>query len=86
MKTTNYLENLPTGISLVVLSAGFSLLGILSFLNRHHDTESACPCLSSSFCVAGSVLSLVTGGAFLFAAWLYWNRCSRIRVAQVPLV
>jgi hypothetical protein len=83
MKTTKYLQNLSTGISLVILSVGFSLLGILTFLNRHHDTESASRYLNNSFCVAGSVVSLVTGAAFLFAASLYWSRYSQIRVAEV---
>ena len=77
----NYMQNLSTGISLVILSAGFSLLGILSFLNRHHDAEAASRCLNNGFCVAGSIVSLVTGAAFLFAACIYWSRYSRIRVA-----
>jgi hypothetical protein len=84
MKTTKYLQNLSTGISLVILSVGFSLLGILTFLNRHHDTESASRYLNNSFCVAGSVVSLVTGAAFLFAASLYWSRYPRIPVAEAP--
>ena len=77
----NYMQNLLTGISLVILSAGFSLLGILSFLNRHHDAEAVSRCLNNGFCVAGSIVSLVTGATFLFAACIYWSRYSRIRVA-----
>jgi hypothetical protein len=82
MKTLNYLQNLSTGISLVVLSVGFPLLGILSFVNRHHEAEAASRYLNNSFCVAGTVVSLLTGATFLFAACLY----SRIRVAYVLLV
>jgi hypothetical protein len=81
MKTLNHMQNLAAGISLIVLSLGFSFLGILSFSNRHHDGEAASHCLNNSFCVAGSVVSLATGAAFLFAACLYWSRYSRIRVA-----
>ena len=80
-KAMNYMQNLSTGISLVILSAGFSLLGILSFLNRHHDAETASRCLNNGFCVAGSIVSLATGATFLFAACIYWSRYSRIRVA-----
>lgn len=85
MKTLNHIQNLSAGISLIVLSLGFSLLGMLSFLNRHHDGEAASRCLDNSFCVAGSVVSLVTGAAFLFAACLYWSRDSRIRAAYAPM-
>ena len=84
MKITTYLQNRSTGISLVILSVGFSLLGILSFLNRHHDAEAASRYLNDSFCVAGSVVSLLTGATFLFAACLYWSRCPRIPVAEAP--
>jgi hypothetical protein len=81
VEAMNYMQNLSTGISLVILSAGFSLLGILSFLNRHHDAEAVSLCLNNGFSVAGSIVSLLTGAAFLFAACLYWSRYSGIRVA-----
>jgi len=84
IKTINYMQNLSTGLSLVILSAGFSLLGILSFLNRHHNAEAGSRCLSNGFCVAGSIVSLVTGAAFLIAACIYWSRYPRIPVAEVP--
>jgi hypothetical protein len=76
MKTLNDIKNLSAGISLIVLSLGFSFLGILSFFNRHYDGEAADCCLNNSFCVAGSVASLVTGAAFLLATCLYWSRDS----------
>src|SRR5260370_12436758 len=42
MKTTTYPQNLSTGISLVILSGEFSLLGILSFsLMLRHDGKMA---------------------------------------------
>jgi hypothetical protein len=76
MKTLNDIKILSAGISLIVLSLGFSFLGILSFFNRHYDGEAVSCCLNNSFCVAGSVASLVTGAAFLLAACLYWSRDS----------
>ena len=45
MKTLNDIKNLSAGISLIVLSLGFSFLGILSFFNRHYDGEAAGCCL-----------------------------------------
>jgi len=84
IETINYMQNLSTGISLVILSAGFSLLGILSFLNRHHNAEAGSRCLSNGFCVAGSIVSLATGAAFLIAACIYWSRYPRIPVAEAP--
>jgi len=78
MKVLKQMQHLSTGISLVILSVGFSLLGIVSFLNRHFETEAASRCLDNGVCVAGSVVSLLTGTAFLVAACLYWNRYSRL--------
>jgi hypothetical protein len=77
MTTLTFLQNLSTGISLVILSAGFSLLGILSYLNRP-QANVASHSLDTSCCLVGSSLSLVTGAVFLGAAWLYWNRYTRM--------
>jgi hypothetical protein len=81
MKTLTFLQNLSTGISLVVLSTGFLLLGILSYLNRPHANV-ASHSLDTSCCLVGSGVSLITGAAFLVAAWLYWNRYTRMQAAS----
>ena len=44
-----------TGISLLTLAFGFSLLGILSFLNRLQGELAIASAVENNFCVAGSV-------------------------------
>jgi hypothetical protein len=80
MKTLTFLQNLSTGISLVILSTGFLLIGILSYLNRP-QANVASHSLDTSCCLVGSSVSLITGAAFLVAAWLYWNRYTRMQAA-----
>jgi hypothetical protein len=68
------LKQLSTGISLVILSLGFSLLGALSFFSRAEgnlpivtDLEKNCHWLGSSF-------SIFAGLIFLAAAYAHWRR------------
>ena len=65
----------------MILSAGFLLLGILSYLNRP-QANVASHSLDTSYCLVGSGVSLITGAAFLVAAWLYWNRYARTQAAS----
>jgi len=62
------------GISLIILALGFSLLGILSFLNRLHGELAIAPAVEQNCCVAGSAVSVCAGGVFLAAACIYWKR------------
>ena len=68
------LKHLSTGVSLVILSLGFSLLGALSFFSRAEgnlpilsDLENNCHWLGSGF-------SIFAGLIFLAAAYAYWRR------------
>jgi hypothetical protein len=68
------LKQTSTGISLLTLAFGFSLLGVLSFLNRLQGDLAIASAVEKSFCFAGSALSVLAGMIFLAAACLYWRR------------
>ncbi len=68
------LKRVSAGISLVMLALGFSLLGVLSFLNRWHGELAIASGVEQNCCVAGSAVSVFAGSVFLIAACLYWRR------------
>jgi hypothetical protein len=68
------LKRASAGISLVMLALGFSLLGVLSFLNRLNGELAIAPIVEQNCCVAGSAVSVFAGSVFLLAAFLYWRR------------
>jgi hypothetical protein len=61
------------GISLVILALGFSLLGVLSFLNRLQGELAIASAVEQNCCLAGSAVSVFAGSVFLVAACLYWR-------------
>jgi hypothetical protein len=63
-----------TGISLLTLAFGFSLLGILSFLNRLQGELGFASAVENNFYVAGSAVSVLAGMIFLAAACIYWRQ------------
>jgi hypothetical protein len=48
MKSQRRLQKISAGISLVILSLGFSLLGLLSFVNKPHADLANVPCVASA--------------------------------------
>jgi hypothetical protein len=68
------LKRTSAGVSLVMLALGFSLLGILSFINRLQGELAVASTVEQNFCVAGSAVSVVAGAIFLVAAYIYWRR------------
>jgi hypothetical protein len=68
------LKRASAGISLVMLALGFSLLGVLSFLNRLHGELAIASVVEQNCCVAGSAVSVFAGSVFLIAACVYWRR------------
>jgi hypothetical protein len=63
-----------TSVSLLTLAFGFSLLGILSFLNRLQGGLAIASTVENNFCVAGSALSVLAGMIFLAAVCIYWRQ------------
>ena len=67
-------KNLSARISLAILAVGFSLLGILSFINRPEGDSAMATSLANNGCVAGSLVSVLAGSVFLIAACSSWSR------------
>jgi len=68
------LKRIAAGVSLIMLALGFSLLGVLSFMNRLQGELVVGSALEKNFCVAGSAVSVLAGAIFLVAACIYWSR------------
>jgi hypothetical protein len=76
--TRRWLKRISTSMSLVILTLGFSLLGLLPLINRNRVGVVNTLSFENSSAVIGSSVSIVLGAAFLVAASLYWSRYSRI--------
>jgi hypothetical protein len=74
MKRQRHLQKISAGISLVILSLGFSFLGLLSFCNKPHANLANVPCVDSAYRIAGSAASLLAGTTFVVASCVYWRR------------
>ena len=68
------LKRISACVSLVMLALGFSLLGILSFLNMAQGKLPITSDLQENCCLAGSAVSVLVGAIFLVAACIYWSR------------
>jgi hypothetical protein len=80
MRTQKRLEKISTTISLLGLALGFSALGLLIVAKEHDGGAS----------IAGGILGILLGAAFLIAAYLHWKCGDQIqggfRVEEVPAV
>jgi len=68
------LKRIAAGVSLIMLAVGFSLLGILSFVNRLQGDLAMGSALERHCCVAGSAASVLAGAIFFVSAGMYWRR------------
>jgi hypothetical protein len=80
MRTQRRLEKISTTISLVGLALGFSALGLLIVATSHDGGAS----------IAGGILGILLGVAFLIAAYLHCKRGDRlqggVRVEEIPTI
>ena len=69
------LQMISTGLSLISLSLGFSIFGILIIVNQRYAELND---LSghSSLVMVGGVGAILVGTAFLVAACLHWRFCA----------
>jgi hypothetical protein len=67
-------KNISARISLAILALGFSLLEILSFINRPEGDSAIATALANNCCVVGSLVSMLAGSVFLIAACISWGR------------
>ena len=63
MRTQKRLEKISTATSLLALALGFSVLGLLIVAKEHEGAAS----------IAGGILGIFLGVAFLIAACLHWK-------------
>jgi hypothetical protein len=71
MKSQRDLQKISAGISLIILSLAFFLLGLLSFFSKPHTDLAN---VDNAFRLAGSSASLFAGTTFLVASCAYWRR------------
>jgi len=74
MKSRRRLQRISAGISLIILSLGFSLLGLLSLVNKPHADLANVPCAGTASWIAGSASSFLAGTTFVVASCVYWRR------------
>jgi hypothetical protein len=74
MKTSQDIQKLSAGVSLVILALGFLLIGLMSLIRATPSGDSIA--LSAMSWVIGAWASMAVGGVFLFAAFAYWQRNS----------
>jgi hypothetical protein len=72
MKTSQRLQRISAGVSLLILALGFSLIGVMSVLHPFHSREA--PELSGISRFAGGSAGFVAGTIFFVAACLYWRK------------
>jgi hypothetical protein len=77
VNTRRWLKRISTSLSLVILTLGFSLLGLLTLINSNRGGVVNTLSFQNSSAVVGSSVSIVLGAAFLVAAFLYWSRYSQ---------
>jgi hypothetical protein len=68
------LQLISTGVSLVSLSLGFSLFGIVIIMNQHQaDLNDLSG--NASYATAGGIGAILVGAGFFLAACLHWRSC-----------
>jgi hypothetical protein len=74
MKTSQDFQKISAGVSLAILTLGFSSIGIVSLIHATVSGDSTT--CSPTSCVIGGWASMAVSGAFLFAAFVHWQRNS----------
>jgi hypothetical protein len=69
----NRLGRTAARTSIVILALGFSLLGFLSLINKHHVCGEHGITFDNAFSIIGGTTSFLLGGFFLIAGYLHWN-------------
>jgi len=70
MTNPHGIQYLLTRLSLAVLAAGFTLLGLLVLAKGPHEALAGAPVLEDNGCLIGSIVSILTGAIFLIAGWV----------------
>ena len=67
------LQTISTGVSLMSLSLGFSIFGILIIVNQHQADLNDLSGNSSLATIVGGIAAILVGTTFLVAACLHWR-------------
>ena len=70
----NYLGRNAARISIVTLALGFSMLGLLSLINRHPTCTETNLSFENALSIVGGTASFMLGGIFLITGSLHWSR------------
>jgi hypothetical protein len=70
----NHLRRAAPRISIVILALGFSVLGVLSLMNKHQVWAASGLTLEDASSIIGGTASFMLGGIFLIAGSLPWDR------------
>jgi hypothetical protein len=70
----NYLGRNAARISIAILALGFSMLGLLSIINRHPTCTETNLSLENALSIVGGTASFMLGGIFLIAGSFHWSR------------
>ena len=60
-------------VSIVTLAIGFSLLGLLSLLNKHQICAESGVTFENALSILGGAMSFMLGGIFLVVAAFHWD-------------
>ncbi|MBV8379008.1 MAG: hypothetical protein JO279_18600 [Verrucomicrobia bacterium] len=70
----NRLWQIGARISVVMLTGGFSLLGLLSLIKDHQVCGETGISFEHVSSILGGIISFLLGGIFLLFGALHWNR------------
>jgi hypothetical protein len=77
-------QEILTGTSLITLSLGFSIVGMLIIVNRHQADLNGLTA-GSSIAMLGGISAMLVGAAFLVAACLHWRFCAKLLLRSYEL-
>ncbi len=77
------IEKISTAISLVSLSLGFSIFGMMIIGNRHEADLNGLAG-GNSIAMVGGISAVLVGAAFLVAAFFHWRFCAK-RTTALPV-
>jgi hypothetical protein len=84
MNIPRQFESFATGASLIVLAAGFSSLGFLSFIDRPPEDSATGFFSEATYSIVGSSISILVGAAFLTATVRFAGKLLRGKKSFAP--
>jgi hypothetical protein len=73
LKQKHHLKRAAVRVSIMVLALGFSMIGLLSLIGKHHVCDGTGISLENVSSIIGGTTSFMLGGIFLVAGALHWD-------------